>query len=107
MDARPHGSAGPRTATKRMFTLAMRASSRRLAAQPGCSQANAPEARRWLDWPPPTPSIRSAAAMATATRPTAAPAPLVRLDAAVAVTRPPVVVGVAVPPAVLGNSVAA
>ncbi len=47
----------------------------RAAVQPvggdaGCSQANGPEARRWLDWPPPArPTINATAARVTAVMP--------------------------------------
>src|SRR5436190_12684253 len=72
----------------------------------GCSHANGPEGRRWLDRPAPArPAISTTAARATATRPRVPRPPLLSLDGAVAVTWSAVVVGVAVTAAVLWNAV--
>src|SRR5712672_1351018 len=85
----------------------MRATLQLAGGEAGCSQANGPEARRWLDWPPPMPTINTAAAAATARRPVGARLRIVVSDVAVAIARPAVVVGVAITAAVLRNAVAA
>src|SRR3954468_16841623 len=51
----------------------MRATFQRAGGGAGRSQANAPEARRWLDWPPPVLAITSPAITTRASTPTTAP----------------------------------
>ena len=70
----------------------------------GCSQANGPEARRWLDSPPPPHAYdQHHRGPATATRPSVARVRGHALDAAVAVVRAPVLVGVTIAAAVRGS----
>src|SRR3954451_7761616 len=86
----------------------MRATLHPVGGEAGCSHPNGPDARRWLDSPPPllTPTINTAA---TATRPTTKPTLTgvrrIGSDAAVAIVRAAVVVGVLVTAVVLGNAV--
>src|SRR3954451_24920425 len=85
----------------------MRATLHPVGGEAGCSHPNGPDARRWLDWPPPllTPTINTAATATTpTTKPTLTGVRRIGSDAAVAVVRAAVVVGVLITAVVLGNA---
>src|SRR4051794_10116699 len=87
----------------------MRATFQPAGGAAGCSHANGPDARRWPGSPPPlvTPTINTAATATTpTTKPTLTGVPRIRSDAAVAVARAAVVVGVLITAVVLGNGIA-
>src|SRR3954471_4522563 len=91
-----YGSAPPR----------LRATFQPVGGEAGCSQANGPVAGRWLAWPPPARlTMSTTAARVTPNTPAAVPVRLVISDAAIAVVRATVVVGVAVTAAALWNGV--
>src|SRR3954452_25017827 len=80
----------------------LRATFQPVGGDAGWSQANGPAAGRWLDWPPSArPTISNTAARVTPSRPVVARVRPVISEAAVAVVRPAVVVGIAVAAAVL------
>src|SRR4051794_10691710 len=86
----------------------MRATFQPAGGAAGCSHANGEDARRWPGWPPPlvTPTINTAVTAATATMLTLTGVRRIGSDAAVAVARTAVVVGVLVTAVVLGNPIA-